>query len=81
MNLELVNKIKELAIIVLASDDQLIESIVLKGGNAIDIAYRDNNSISRTSYDLDFSIEDGDFQDDESRIPLEKIRNHLSLKT
>ncbi|GEO05536.1 hypothetical protein AAE02nite_32000 [Adhaeribacter aerolatus] len=76
MNLELVNKIKALAIIALASDDQLIENIVLKGGNAIDIAYHGNNSISRTSYDLDFSIEDGDFQEDEDII-RERIQKTL----
>ncbi len=36
MNINLVNKIKSLAIIALASDDNLVESLVLKGGNAIE---------------------------------------------
>ncbi|RDC58683.1 nucleotidyl transferase AbiEii/AbiGii toxin family protein [Adhaeribacter pallidiroseus] len=76
MNLDLVNKIKRLAIIALASDDQLIESIVLKGGNAIDLAYHDSSSISRTSYDLDFSIEDGDFEEDVAVIS-ERIHKTL----
>lgn len=76
MNLELVNKIKRLAIIALASDDKLVESIVLKGGNAIDIAYHNVNSISRTSYDLDYSIEDGDFEEDETFIG-ERIQKTL----
>jgi predicted nucleotidyltransferase component of viral defense system len=60
-NLDLINKIKRLTIIALASDDNLIESIVLKGGNAIDIAYMTKNIIGRASYDLDFSIA-GDFK-------------------
>lgn len=40
MNVELVNKIKRITIIALASDDELMETIVLKGGNAIDLVYR-----------------------------------------
>lgn len=69
MNINLVNKIKRIAIIALASDDELVETLVLKGGNAIDLAYRPNNStISRTSYDLDYSIDDGDFNEDENII-------------
>ncbi|MGB4849496.1 MAG: nucleotidyl transferase AbiEii/AbiGii toxin family protein [Saprospiraceae bacterium] len=66
MNPELVNKIKRIALIALASDDGLVEGLVLKGGNAIEIAYTPNhNSISRASYDLDYSIEGGDFNEDE----------------
>lgn len=69
MNIDLVNKIKRIAIIALASDDELVETLVLKGGNAIDLAYRPNNStLSRTSFDLDYSIEDGDFNEDENII-------------
>lgn len=69
MDIDLVNKIKRIAIIALASDDQLVESLVLKGGNAIDLAYRHKSeTISRTSYDLDYSIEDGDFSEDEIEI-------------
>lgn len=69
MHIDLVNKIKRIAIIALASDDQLVESLVLKGGNAIDLAYRPKSeSVSRTSYDLDYSIEDGDFSEDEIEI-------------
>lgn len=75
MKVELVNKIKRLAIIALASDDELVESIVLKGGNAIDLAYN-INSTSRTSYDLDYSIEDGVFNEDEDKI-AERIKNTL----
>ncbi len=65
MDIELVERIKRLIIIALASDDELIESIVLKGGNAIDLLYKAREkSFSRTSYDLDFSIQDGDFDQD-----------------
>ena len=69
MDPALVNQLKRIAIIALASDDELIETIVLKGGNAIDLAYQGNEkNVSRTSYDLDFSIEGGDFTEDESAI-------------
>ncbi|MBK7692352.1 MAG: nucleotidyl transferase AbiEii/AbiGii toxin family protein [Bacteroidetes bacterium] len=41
----------------------------MKGGNAIDLAYtRDSDDISRTSYDLDYSIEGGDFTENEKEI-------------
>jgi predicted nucleotidyltransferase component of viral defense system len=69
MNIDLVNKIKRIALIALASDDELVETLVLKGGNAIDLAQKPKgNTISRTSYDLDYSIEDGDFSEDEITI-------------
>jgi predicted nucleotidyltransferase component of viral defense system len=69
MEIDLVNKIKRIALIAIASDDQLVETLVLKGGNAIDLAYRQkNDTISRTSYDLDYSIYDGDFTEDEISI-------------
>ena len=69
MEIDLVTKIKRIALIALASDDELVESLVLKGGNAIDLAYKPKGvTISRTSYDLDYSIEDGDFSEDEITI-------------
>jgi hypothetical protein len=34
VDIVLVNRIRRLAIITLASDDELVESLVLKGGNA-----------------------------------------------
>jgi predicted nucleotidyltransferase component of viral defense system len=72
MNIELLNRVKKLVIIALASDDDLMEELVLKGGNAIDLIHaKGKEALSRTSYDLDFSI-DGDFaeeiQDVASRI-------------
>lgn len=69
MDIDLVNKIKRIALIALASDDELVETLVLKGGNAIDLAYKPNkNTTSRASYDLDYSIDEGDFSEDEISI-------------
>ena len=69
MNIDLVNKIKRIALIALASDDTLVESLVLKGGNAIDLAYRPKSDTKfRTSYDLDYSIEDGEFDEEDEAI-------------
>lgn len=63
-----INRIKRLTIIALASDDELVETIVLKGGNAIDLAYSRQGTLHRTSYDLDFSIEDDFFKESEQMI-------------
>jgi predicted nucleotidyltransferase component of viral defense system len=50
---------KRLVIIALASDEQLMDELVLKGGNAIEILEKRHTiALSRASYDLDFSIED-----------------------
>ena len=53
MDLEKINEIKKLAIIAMFSDDDLMERLVLKGGNALDIVYKVE---SRASLDLDFSM-------------------------
>ena len=53
MDLALIEKIKKLAIVALVSDDYLMEQLVLKGGNAIDLIYRISG---RASMDLDFSM-------------------------
>ena len=80
MNVDVVNKIKRLAIIALASDDELMEALVLKGGNAIDLAYSPyHDLISRTSYDLDYSIEDGDFN--EAEIDISKRIERSLIQT
>jgi predicted nucleotidyltransferase component of viral defense system len=50
------------AIVALFSSDDLVDRIVLKGGNAISLIHKIG---SRTSLDLDFSI-DGDFEDMQS---------------
>lgn len=54
MNLKELDQIKKLAIISVFSDDTLMNTLVLKGGNALDIIYK---IASRASIDLDFSIE------------------------
>jgi hypothetical protein len=66
MDIPVVNRIKRLVIIALASDDELVETLVLKGGNAIDLTYQlpGIEQESRTSYDLDYSIDKGDFKED-----------------
>ena len=61
MDIQLVNKIKRLTIIAMASDDLLMESLILKGGNAIDLVLP--KGLSRASYDIDYSIAQGDFPD------------------
>lgn len=49
------DQLKRLTIIALFSDDQLVNKLVLKGGNALSLAY---NLAARASFDLDFSMED-----------------------
>ena len=51
VDLDRIEKIKRLAIIAMFSDDDLMERLVLKGGNALDIVYEIG---SRASMDLDF---------------------------
>jgi predicted nucleotidyltransferase component of viral defense system len=53
------DEIRRLTIISLFADDRLMNQIVLKGGNALNLVYELS---SRTSVDLDFSI-DQDFKD------------------
>ena len=57
LDLEFLERIKTLAIVAMFSDDDLMERLVLKGGNALDIVYKVS---TRASIDLDFSV-DGDF--------------------
>ncbi|MHC4336649.1 MAG: nucleotidyl transferase AbiEii/AbiGii toxin family protein [Planctomycetota bacterium] len=47
--------VKKLAIVAMVSDDELMEELVLKGGNALDIIYKVG---ARASIDLDYSIEE-----------------------
>ena len=53
MDLQLIERIKKLAIVAMVSDDYLMEQLVLKGGNAIDLVYQLSG---RASIDLDYSI-------------------------
>jgi predicted nucleotidyltransferase component of viral defense system len=54
-------RIRRFAIIAMFSDDDLMNRLVLKGGNALDIAY---SMKFRSSIDLDFSM-DGEFTPEE----------------
>ena len=53
MDIEQIDQIKRTAVIALFSDDDLMDSLVLKGGSALDMVY---NIAQRSSLDLDFSI-------------------------
>ena len=66
-------KVKRLAVIAIVSDDQLMETLVLKGGNALDIAY---NASGRASIDLDFSMGDA-FSRDEIEKVAQRIEKRL----
>lgn len=77
MDIAVVNKIKRLAIIALASDDELMEALVLKGGNAMDLTLNAmGKGFSRVSFDLDYSIAGGDFDEDLQAIG-DRIRRTL----
>lgn len=53
MELDRLKQIKRLAIVAMFSDDDLMDTLVLKGGNLLDIVY---GVASRASVDLDFSM-------------------------
>lgn len=53
MDVDRIEQIKRLAVVAMFSDDELMEMLVLKGGNALDIVY---GVAPRASLDLDFSI-------------------------
>jgi hypothetical protein len=61
---DFLEKIKTLSIIALASDDYLMETLVLKGGNAIQIIHKANK---RGSFDIDYSMAE-DFKEENSEI-------------
>lgn len=68
-NLDILQKIKRLTISALVADDVLISVLVLKGGNALDLAYNISN---RGSIDIDFSMEK-DFSENEKLKILARI--------
>ncbi|HVA98773.1 MAG TPA: nucleotidyl transferase AbiEii/AbiGii toxin family protein [Bacteroidia bacterium] len=69
-NLETLNRIKRLTISALVADDILMGVLVLKGGNALELAYDITN---RGSVDIDFSMEK-----DFSEIEKERLLNQIS---
>jgi len=73
MDIKLLDRLKRLAIIAMFSDDDLMEMLVLKGGNLLDTIY---NIASRASVDVDFSME-GEFQEEDFELIKEKIQRAL----
>jgi hypothetical protein len=71
LNLELLERLKKLTIIAMVSDDYLMEKLVLKGGNALDLFYGISPRAS-----LDFSMSD-DFESNELEGVKAKIENLL----
>ncbi|MHC4757027.1 MAG: nucleotidyl transferase AbiEii/AbiGii toxin family protein [Planctomycetota bacterium] len=74
MDLEKIQQVKRIAIIALFSDDDLMEHLVLKGGNALDLIYE---VAQRSSLDLDLST-DREFK--ESEIVNIEQKNPKSFK-
>lgn len=72
--MDYIDKIKRLAIVAMVSDDYLMEQLVLKGGNAIDIIYQLSG---RASIDLDYSMQT-DFENRELEEIKEIINKALS---
>jgi predicted nucleotidyltransferase component of viral defense system len=68
-NLDYLDKLRKLAIISLFTDDELVDNFVLKGGNALSIAYGVSD---RASMDLDFSMKT-DFG-----IDIKKVHKKIS---
>lgn len=64
MEITFLDNIKRISIIALASDDYLMETLVLKGGNAIQFFHKANE---RGSFDIDYSISD-DFEKDHLEV-------------
>lgn len=69
-----INEVKKLVLIALASDDYLMETLVLKGGNALQLGY---DLSHRASFDFDFSINE-DFEDIKA---VEETINRLLVET
>src|SRR5208283_2597652 len=73
MEISKLDEIRKLGIIAMFSDDELMDMLVLKGGNAIALFY---SEYSRASIDLDFSLCD-DFDKEKFEIIEAKIRRVL----
>ncbi|WP_343643386.1 nucleotidyl transferase AbiEii/AbiGii toxin family protein [Chryseobacterium sp.] len=71
-----IDKIKKLTLRALMSDETLMRSLVLKGGNALQLAYEITN---RGSLDIDFSV-DREFTDEEfAKMP--KVLEYILDRT
>ena len=72
MAAESIERLKRLTLVALFSDDELVQTLVLKGGNALSLAH---DIASRASFDLDFSME-GQFNPSD----LERIRARIESR-
>lgn len=70
---ENIENVKKLALFAMFSVDELLDRLVLKGGNALDLVYQLN---ARSSQDLDFSI-DNEIGDEELERITTKIARSL----
>ena len=70
-NLDFLDSIKRRVIVAMFTDDDLMERLVLKGGNALDVVY---GLSSRASVDVDLSM-DGEL---EERVLKERILKALN---
>ncbi len=61
------DKIKKLTLRALMSDEILMQSLVLKGGNALQLVYDITN---RGSIDIDFSVEREFTQEELRQLPI-----------
>lgn len=75
MNLDALREIRKTAIMAMISDDYLMERLIFKGGNALDIIYK---IAQRASIDIDCSISN-DFEESELRDVEERIRRTLLI--
>lgn len=75
LDLDLIGRIKRLAVLAMVSDDDLMNTFIFKGGSAIDMIY---DVSGRASLDLDFSMEEGLTEGEETEIS-QKIE--AALKT
>lgn len=65
---EAIERIKKLAIVSMFSDDDLLDQLVLKGGNAMDLVHRIG---ARASVDVDFSMKE-DFKQEDAQKRVEQ---------
>lgn len=72
MSNEFLEELRKLTIISLFSDDELMDILVLKGGNALELAYQMN---ARASIDIDVSMEK-DFED--AGLTITQVQEKLS---
>lgn len=75
MDYKLLDEIKKITIIALVSDDDLLEKLVLKGGNAINLIHKISE---RASVDIDMSMKT-DFSVEELKKVKVRIQNLLKI--